>query len=90
MSLRDQLNQRFNKTWGTVGGKITDVPGMSKSMIPLLAQKGIQVVHIGYNPAVLMPPFPGAAFLWKHLDTDTQVIGKQLRFTLVWRFEPVV
>jgi hypothetical protein len=37
------LNTRYGKTWGSLAGKHTDTPGMSKSAIPTLAKRGVKV-----------------------------------------------
>ena len=43
------FNTRYNKTWGTVMGKHTDTPGMSRSAIPALAGAGIQA-YVQHRP----------------------------------------
>ena len=66
MGMASSLNQRFNKSWGTIAGKHTDTPGMSKGAIPALLRHGVRAYHIGYNSACAknveeLPP----AFRWR-------------------------
>lgn len=49
----------------TTAAKMTDVPGHTKSLIPLLAKHGIKLLHIGVNGASAMPEVP-ECFLWRH------------------------
>jgi hypothetical protein len=39
LGLARDLNRKYNKSWGTVMGKHTDTPGMSRSAIPALASE---------------------------------------------------
>ena len=41
------LNSKYNKSWGRVVGKHSDVPGMSRSAIPTLVKHGLKAYHIG-------------------------------------------
>jgi hypothetical protein len=67
LQMAGKLNQQFNKSWGTLCGKHTDVPGMSKSTIPALAKNGIKMYHIGYNAACAKGTrFLAPAFRWRH------------------------
>jgi hypothetical protein len=72
LSMSGALNAAFNKSWGSVTCKSTDVPGMSKSSIPYFAAAGKLALHIGYNSACRVPDIP-MAFNWVHEETDTQV-----------------
>ena len=49
LGMAGALNEVFNKTWGSVTCKSTDVPGMSRSSIPHFAAVGKKALHIGYN-----------------------------------------
>ena len=40
LTMRETLNARFNKSHGQTCGKHTDVPGMSVSALPMLAEHG--------------------------------------------------
>ena len=48
----------------TVSAKMTDVPGHTRSLVPLLAKKGIKLLHIGVNGASALADVP-ECFLWK-------------------------
>jgi len=67
------LNLQFNKSWGSVTCKSTDVPGLSKSAIPILAAAGKKAIHLGYNSACRVPNIP-QAFLWTHAESNTQLL----------------
>jgi hypothetical protein len=58
-----KLDRRFGKK--TVAAKMTDVPGHTRSMVPLLAEAGIEFLHIGVNPASTPPNVP-PIFIWRH------------------------
>ncbi|MFA5863335.1 MAG: DUF5054 domain-containing protein [Phycisphaerae bacterium] len=62
LGLSKILDQRFGKT--TIAGKMTDVPGHTRSIVPLLAEAGIQFLHIGINPASTPPGVP-PVFVWR-------------------------
>ena len=44
-----QLDVRYGKE--TVAAKMTDVPGHTRGIVPLLAKAGIRLLHVGVNPA---------------------------------------
>lgn len=71
--LSGQLNQRFNKSWGALACKSTDVPGFSKSAIPYFAAAGKKTLHIGYNSKCRVPDIP-MAFNWVHEETGTSLL----------------
>lgn len=73
LRMSDALNLRFNKSWGSVTCKSTDVPGLSKSAIPILAAAGKKAIHLGYNSACRVPNIP-QAFLWTHAESNTQLL----------------
>lgn len=73
LQLAKLLNARFNKSWGRVAAHSADIPGMSRSAVPVLAAAGMQSMHIGYNYACRVPDIP-QAFVWAHTDTDTQLL----------------
>ena len=43
-----QLNEQFNKHYGHVF-KDTDIPGLSKSIIPYLNKSNVNAIHFGYG-----------------------------------------
>lgn len=57
----------------TVAAKMTDVPGHTKAIVPLLAKKGIKLLHIGVNGASAVPQVP-ECFLWKCDEAEIIVI----------------
>lgn len=72
LSLSEKLDRRFGKK--TIAAKMTDVPGHTRAIVPLLAEAGIKMLHIGVNPASTPPDVPDA-FVWKHTeDADLTVV----------------
>ena len=49
LNISRKLDERFGMS--TAAAKMTDVPGHTRSMIPLLAGAGVRFLHIGVNPA---------------------------------------
>ncbi len=74
LSIMQSLNARFNKTWGQTVAKSTDVTGLSKSVIPILANANIKALHMGYNWACHTANVP-PVFVWKHNQTGSSVIA---------------
>jgi Domain of unknown function (DUF5054) len=62
LSLSQELDQRFGKQ--TIAAKMTDVPGHTRGIVPLLAEVGIQFLHIGVNAASTPPAVP-PVFVWR-------------------------
>lgn len=60
------LSQKLDREYGihTVAAKMTDVPGHTIQMVPILARNGIRFLHIGVNEACRMPEVP-ELFRWK-------------------------
>jgi len=56
------LDRRFGKH--TIAAKMTDVPGHTRAIVPLLAEAGIRFLHIGVNPASTAPDVP-PVFVWR-------------------------
>lgn len=61
-----QISRKLDQRYGTrtIAAKMTDVPGHTRSMIPLLAKAGIRFLHIGVNPASTVPEVP-VLFWWQ-------------------------
>ena len=57
----------------TTAAKMTDVPGHTKALVPLLADKGIKLLHIGVNGASAIPKVP-ECFLWRAYGKEIVVI----------------
>ncbi|MDR3707051.1 MAG: DUF5054 domain-containing protein [Capsulimonadaceae bacterium] len=62
LSLSRRLDARFGRT--TLAGKMTDVPGHTRAIVPLLADAGVEFLHIGVNPACPVPAVP-PIFRWR-------------------------
>lgn len=60
------LSQGLDRRYGThtIAAKMTDVPGHTRAMVPLLAKAGVRFLHIGVNPASTVPAVP-ALFWWQ-------------------------
>src|SRR5258706_9263456 len=62
LSISHILDARFGKQ--TIAAKLTDVPGHTRGIVPLLAEAGITFLHIGVNPASTAPAVP-PIFVWR-------------------------
>jgi hypothetical protein len=73
-----KLSQRFDAKYGkkTVAAKMTDVPGHTRSIITPLADAGIQMLHIGVNPASTVPDIPPVC-LWRNTDGKEVILMYQ-------------
>lgn len=65
LAMSAELDRRFGVT--TQAAKMTDVPGHTIGMVPLLAEAGVKLLHLGVNPASKLPQVP-TAFRWRHPD----------------------
>lgn len=70
LSIAKTMDTKFSKD--TIAGKVTDVPGHTKAMIPYLTEAGIKLLHIGVNPASMPPDVPDF-FIW-HYDDNNEVV----------------
>ena len=71
LSLSAELDKRFGKK--TISAKMTDVPGHTRAMIPLLAEYGIRFFHVGVNAAATVPDVP-PVFIWRDVATETSLL----------------
>lgn len=62
LGLSQRLDRRFGRR--TIAAKMTDVPGHTRAIVPLLAAAGIQFLHIGVNAASTSPDVP-PLFVWR-------------------------
>lgn len=62
LSIVDKLDKIRGRK--TTAAKMTDVPGHTKAIVPLLARHGIKLLHIGVNGASALCKVP-PCFLWK-------------------------
>ena len=71
LSLSQTLDARFGKQ--TIAAKMSDVPGHTRGIIPLLAQAGVRLLHIGVNHMSAVPDVP-AIFRWRDAATGAEVV----------------
>ena len=62
LSLSAQLDRRFGQR--TLAAKMTDVPGHTRALVPLLVDAGVELLHIGVNPVAATPEVP-LQFVWR-------------------------
>ncbi|MRH97019.1 DUF5054 domain-containing protein [Agrobacterium tumefaciens] len=62
LSYSQELDRRFATK--TIAAKMTDVPGHTLGMVPLLAEAGIRFLHLGVNTASPPPEVPDI-FRWR-------------------------
>lgn len=62
LSISKRLDEAFGVT--TIGGKFTDVPGHTRAIVPLMAEAGLEFLHIGVNAASTAPDVP-MYFRWQ-------------------------
>jgi hypothetical protein len=71
LSLSKRLDAHFGRE--TIASKMTDVPGHTRAMLPLLAEAGVQFLHLGANEASCPPDVP-PVFVWRHTDGSEVVV----------------
>lgn len=74
LSYSQELDRRFGKQ--TIAAKMTDVPGHTLGMVPLLAEAGIRFLHLGVNTASPPPDVPDI-FRWRAPDGAEVVVMYQ-------------
>ena len=62
LSYSQELDRRFGRM--TTAAKMTDVPGHTRSIVPLLAEAGVRFLHLGVNEASPVPDVP-EVFRWR-------------------------
>jgi hypothetical protein len=72
LGIGQELDDRFGRS--TTAAKMTDVPGHTRSMVPLLAEAGVTFLHIGVNPAWPVPDVP-PVFRWRSPDGAEVVVA---------------
>ena len=83
LKISKQLDERYHKT--TVASKMTDVPGHTVGMVPIMSRYGIRFLHIGVNPATPLPDVP-RIFRWK-CGEDSIVVMYQLDYGVREEFD---
>lgn len=71
LELSAELDRRFGTH--TVAAKMTDVPGHTRGIVPVLADKGIKMLHIGVNGCSTVPEVP-VFFRWLDEASGKEVI----------------
>ncbi len=72
-----ELDRRFGHH--TTGAKMTDVPGHTLGIVPLLARAGIRFLHIGVNAASTPPDVP-PVFRWRAAEGEEIVVVYQSEY----------
>ncbi len=67
ISISQKLDEKYGRK--TIAAKMTDVPGHTKAIIPLLKKAGIEFLHIGVNIDSAVPNVP-PLFRWKADNGD--------------------
>ncbi len=62
LSYSQELDRRFGRQ--TIAAKMTDVPGHTLGMVPLMAEAGLKFLHLGVNTASPVPDVP-PIFRWQ-------------------------
>ena len=62
LQISRDLDRKFGKK--TISAKMTDVPGHTRGIISILKKNGIELLHIGVNPACIPPKVP-SLFKWR-------------------------
>ena len=86
LKLSQKLDEKYNKK--TIASKMSDVPGHTMGMIPIMCKYGIKFMHIGVNPATPLPEVP-QIFKWK-CDDDSLVVMYQKDYGVQEEFEDFV
>ena len=71
LTLSARLDRWFGRT--TVAAKMTDVPGHPRALVPILAEAGVRLLHLGVNPASTPPRVP-PVFRWRDPPSGAEVV----------------
>lgn len=71
LSIAQKLDHQFDKK--TISAKMTDVPGHTLAIVPLMAKAGLKYLHIGVNASSAIPNIP-EIFLWRASDGSEIVV----------------
>jgi hypothetical protein len=77
LSYAQELDARFGRR--TTAAKMTDVPGHTLGMVPLLAEAGINFLHLGVNTASPVPDVP-PIFRWRAPSGEEVVVMYQASY----------
>lgn len=71
LRLSQRLDARYDKR--TVAAKMTDVPGHTRAIVPLLADAGIRLLHVGTNPVAPVPRIPSVC-RWRDRPSGKEIM----------------
>lgn len=71
IDIAKELDKRFDRK--TISAKMTDVPGHTLGIVPILAKAGIKLLHIGVNKSSAVPNVP-KCFVWQCGESQVVVI----------------
>ena len=77
LRLAGELDRKYGKR--TIAAKMTDVPGHTRGIIPLLRDAGFGLLHIGVNAACAVPEVPPIS-RWVHPDGSSIVLMYELGY----------
>jgi hypothetical protein len=77
LSFSQELDQRFGRR--TSAAKMTDVPGHTLGMVPILAEAGVNFLHLGVNTASPVPDVP-PIFRWRAPGGEEIVVMYQASY----------
>lgn len=72
LSIAARLDAGYGRR--TVAAKMTDVPGHSIGIVPLLAAAGVRYLHVGTNPGSATTDVP-SSFVWRAPDGSEVVVS---------------
>src|SRR5688572_5106768 len=77
LSFGEELDSRFGVK--TTAAKMTDVPGHTRGIVPLLAAAGVKFLHLGVNSASPVPGVPDV-FRWRAPDRSEILVMYQASY----------
>lgn len=77
LSFAQELDRRFGRR--TTAAKMTDVPGHTLGMVPIMAEAGVKFLHLGVNTASPVPDVP-QIFRWRAPDGSEIVVMYQASY----------
>jgi len=77
LTFSQELDARFGRQ--TTAAKMTDVPGHTLGMVPILAAAGVRFLHLGVNTACPVPEVP-PVFRWRAPDGSEIVVMYQASY----------
>jgi hypothetical protein len=77
LSYAQELDRRFGRA--TIAAKMTDVPGHTLGMVPLMADTGLKFLHLGVNTASPVPDVP-PIFRWQAPGGEEIVVMYQASY----------